>query len=65
MTIDGNKLIPDEGKKLTNGSVYSHLVYLGIHDSPDNWHEVDEDAPETETEADKAEAFDILTGVSE
>lgn len=66
MKIEGNKLTPGEGKKLTNGSVYSNLVYLGIHDSPDNWREVDADAPEDEeTEADKAEAYDILTGVSE
>lgn len=71
MIITGNVITPDEGKKLTNGlGAYSYKVYLGTNDSPDNWSEVDADAPETEpeaepTEADKAEAFDILTGVSE
>lgn len=40
MTIQGNILIPDEGKILTNGEVYSSEVYLGIYDSPENWHEI-------------------------
>ena len=40
-------LIPDEGKKLYDGSVYSDKVYLGKFDSADNWQEVDEDAEET------------------
>lgn len=30
----------DDGMILTNGSVYSHKVYLGIHDKPENWTEV-------------------------
>lgn len=35
-----------EGKTLTNGEIYSKQVYLGIYDSPDNWHEIpDEDVP--------------------
>lgn len=46
MIIDGNILTPDDGKKLTNGSVYSLRVYLGTNDTPDNWWEVDEDTPE-------------------
>ena len=32
--------MPDEGYTLTNGTVYSKLVYLGIHDSADNWNEI-------------------------
>ena len=40
MTIQDNILIPDEGKVLTNGEVYSSEVYLGIYDSPENWHEI-------------------------
>lgn len=35
-------LEPDEGMVLTNGETYSYKVYLGIHDSPDNWREVPE-----------------------
>lgn len=38
-----------EGMTLTNGEVYSKTVYLGIHDSPENWHEIsDEDVPQEE-----------------
>lgn len=36
----------DEGMVLTNGETFSTLVYLGIHDSPDNWHEVTEEEAE-------------------
>lgn len=32
----------DEGMVLTNGEIYSTQVYLGIHDSPENWHEIPE-----------------------
>ena len=35
-------LEPDEGMVLTNGETYSRMVYLGINDSPENWHEVPE-----------------------
>lgn len=35
-----------EGMTLTNGEVYSKQVYLGVCDSPDNWHEIpDEEVP--------------------
>lgn len=70
MTINGNRLTPDDGKCLTNGAVYSQQVYLGAHDCADNWTEVDIPAEEsteaelTETE-EKAQAYDILMGVSE
>ena len=70
MIIEGNVLTADSGKLLTNGEVFSEQVYLGIHDSPDNWREVDEadaiteDSP-TDDEADLAEAARILLGVSE
>lgn len=64
MIIDGNKVTADEGKTLTNGETYSKQVYLGIHDSPENWHEIpDEDVPKEPTIEDKAEAYDILIGV--
>ncbi len=43
-TIEIRVLTASEGMALTNGETYSTQVYLGIHDSPDNWHEI----PETE-----------------
>ena len=36
----------DEGKVLTNGEAYSSVggqIYLGVNDSPDNWHEIAEE----------------------
>lgn len=39
-------LEPSEGMTLTNGETYSKMVYLGIYDSPENWHEIpDEEVP--------------------
>lgn len=40
MTIENNRITADEDKILTNGEVYSEEVYLGIYDSPENWHEI-------------------------
>lgn len=34
------KLIASEGHVLTNGEAYGQEVYLGIYDSPENWHEI-------------------------
>jgi hypothetical protein len=37
----------DEGLTLTNGEAFGKVVYLGINDSADNWHEItDEEAEE-------------------
>lgn len=33
-------LEPSEGHTLTNGETYSKLVYLGVNDAPENWHEI-------------------------
>ena len=36
----------DSGKVLTNGEAYSSVggqIYLGVNDSPDNWHEITEE----------------------
>lgn len=44
-TTQLTKLTASEGMLLTNGEVYSNEVYLGIYDSPENWHEVPEDTP--------------------
>ena len=35
-------LEPDYGMVLTNGETYSRLVYLGVNDSAENWHEIPE-----------------------
>jgi len=43
MIITGNVLTPDEGKLLTNGETVSDRVYLGIHDSPENWRDCEPD----------------------
>ena len=36
------KLTASEGYVLTNGEAYGTEIYLGIHDSADNWHEITE-----------------------
>lgn len=60
MIIEGNVITADEGMVLTNGETYSKKVYLGIHDSPDNWQEIpEEDVPE---EVSDSEALAILLG---
>lgn len=65
--VQDNLWIPDEGYKyITNGEVYTDSIYLGARDSIDNWHDTNDEPPEPEDEPtveDKAEAFDILTGV--
>ena len=40
----------DEGMTLTNGESFGKVVYLGINDTADNWHEItDEEAEEIQT----------------
>ena len=39
-TITIRKLTASEGMTLTNGEVYGKQIYLGVNDSPDNWHEI-------------------------
>lgn len=40
----------DEGMTLTNGEAFGKVVYLGINDSADNWHEItDEEAVKMQT----------------
>ena len=39
-------LTASEGKVLTDGEAYSSVggqVYLGVNDSPENWHEITEE----------------------
>lgn len=33
-------LTPDEGCLLTNGEMYSDMVFLGTLDSPSNWQDI-------------------------
>jgi hypothetical protein len=43
----------EEGKILTNGETFGKVVYLGINDSADNWHEItDEEAEEMQKAGD-------------
>ena len=39
-TITIRKLTASDGMILTNGEAYGKEIYLGKHDSPDNWHEI-------------------------
>ena len=48
-TIELRILTAAEGCVLTNGEVFSTQVYLGVHDSPENWREI----PEEEMPADE------------
>lgn len=34
------KLTASEGIVFTNGEAYGKEIYLGINDSPENWHEI-------------------------
>ncbi len=54
ISIQLTRLEADEGNVLTNGETYSTVVYLGIHDSPDNWREI----PESEIPLDDPDAGD-------
>lgn len=48
-------LVPSEGMRLTNGETIAEgEVYLGIHDSPENWREITAAGAE-EIEAKEAE----------
>lgn len=67
--VQGNLWVPSDGYKyITNGEVYTDSIYLGAKDSINNWHDTNDEPPEPEDEPtveNKAEAFDILMGVSE
>ena len=44
--IELRELRPSDGMCLTNGEVVkppNESIYLGINDSPDNWHEISEE----------------------
>ncbi len=41
--IELRKITANDGYVLTNGEIYSKEIYLGVNDSPDNWHEITEE----------------------
>lgn len=41
--LNPQMLIADEGKMLTNGEVYTSVVYLGKDENADNWQEINAD----------------------
>ena len=43
-------LIADEGKTLTDGEIYTPVVYLGKDEIPENWQEIEDDVPEESEE---------------
>lgn len=60
-------LTADTGMKLTNGSAFGSVVYLGAHDSEDNWHEITEAEAEKlmAEEDEEATAEDYQTALAE
>lgn len=42
-TVELKKLTADEGKVLTNGTVYGKVIHLGVNDSESNWYEITEE----------------------
>lgn len=45
-TIELIEIKANEGMVLTDGEAYSSVggsIYLGVNDSPDNWHEITEE----------------------
>lgn len=66
INVHDNYWVPGDGYKyITNGDVYTDSIYLGSRDSIDNWHDTNDEPEDESIVEDKAEAYDILTGVSE
>ena len=47
--LNPQMLIADEGKMLTNGEVYTSVIYLGKDENMDNWYEINADEVPVET----------------
>jgi hypothetical protein len=43
LDLNPRMLIADEGKTLTDGEIYTNVVYLGKDEIPENWQEIVED----------------------
>ena len=60
-TITIRKLTATDGMVLTNGEAYGKEIYLGVNDSPENWHEITDEeyaaimARETDNHSDPLE----------
>ena len=66
INMGGNHWIPGEGYKyLTDGEVFTDGIFLGANDSINRWHDTNDEPTDEPTAEDKAEAYDILMGVSE
>ena len=52
------KIEASEGMSLINGDVYSKLIYLGVNDSPDNWHEIPDSEVPTDSRSVEEELAD-------
>lgn len=58
-------LVPADGMRLTNGeTVAEGKVYLGIHDSPENWREVTPEEAERIAEEAERRAEEDAAGAS-
>lgn len=54
-TIELRKLTAGEGMTLYNGTAFGKEVYLGKHDSPENWREI------TDAEAEEIQQAQLAT----
>ena len=51
--LNPQMLIAGEGKMLTNGEVYTSVIYLGKDENIDNWQEINADEMPTESEVEE------------
>lgn len=66
--INETTIKADDGMRLTNGTAFGSVVYIGKNDSIDNWHEITEEEAErlqnietpTENEATEADYINAL-----
>ena len=57
--LNPKMIIAGEGKVLTNGEVYTSVVYLGVDERIDNWSEInEEDVPKPEEAVESEESTD-------
>ena len=60
--ITSVKLIASKGMVLTNGEAYGTIIYLGINDDADNWHEITDEEYEEIQKAEIEELGGITNG---